>query len=76
MGLSDQARTDLLARLPVHQGDVLNEETAKRVQEIVHEFDEHLNARVITLPNGDTTIMIVAPNSQIARCCGVASLCR
>ena len=64
IGLSDEARADLLSRLPVHQGDLISEETGKRTMQAVRDFDEHLQARFIPMPNGDTTIMIVAPNSS------------
>jgi TonB family protein len=72
MGLSDQARGDLLARIPVHEGDVLTEDMAKKIQVIVHEFDEHLNARILPLPNGDTSIIVMAPNSSLQAAAAVA----
>ena len=42
-GLTDSARNDLLSRLPVHEGDILNADSLERVRGIVREFDEHMN---------------------------------
>ena len=64
IGLSDEARAYLLSRLPVHQANRISEETGKRTMQAVRDFDEHLQARFIPMRNGDTTIMIVAPNSS------------
>ena len=66
IGLSDEARADLLGRLPVHTGDVISEETGKRTIQAVRDFDEHLQARFVPMPNGETTILIMAPNSSPA----------
>jgi TonB family protein len=41
-GLSDQARADLLAQLPVHEGDTLTGESLVNVTRVVRGFDEHL----------------------------------
>ena len=41
-GVSDQVRDNLLARLPVHTGDVLAADSFSRVQAAVREFDEHM----------------------------------
>jgi len=49
LGLPPEARTDLLARLPVHAGEVLSAELAESTGRIVREFDEHLNMG-LTLP--------------------------
>jgi TonB family protein len=46
VGLSEQARTDLLSKLPVHEGDTITPELNQKTQQAVHEFDEHLTLTV------------------------------
>ena len=46
-GLSDQARNDLMSRLPVHTGDTFAADTMDRVRTVVHEFDEHLDRKSV-----------------------------
>ena len=57
-GLSDQARADLLARLPVHEGDTLRRAQAPQVLQAVKEFDEHLTSAVRLQPNGNLALII------------------
>jgi TonB family protein len=57
-GLSDQARNNLLSRLPVHVGDTFAADTMDRVRAAVHEFDEHLNVGV-AFPNGELAVLIM-----------------
>ena len=48
-GISDQAKADLLARLPVHEGDTLPaniSDVMKNVGHAVVEFDEHLRVGI------------------------------
>jgi TonB family protein len=42
-GLSDQAKADFLARLPVHEGDTLTPDVVKQAILAMKEFDEHLS---------------------------------
>jgi TonB family protein len=64
-GLSDQARNDLLSRLPVHQGDVLAEDSFERVAKAVHDYDEHLSVgRMLT--SNEVRIMITAPGANMS----------
>ena len=46
-GLSDQQRDRLLARLPVHEGDSVNDAMIRGVAETQHAFDEHLSFRIV-----------------------------
>lgn len=55
--LSNQARSELLSRLPVHEGDTLSPETLRQVVQTVHNFDEHLGVAAAPV-NGDAIIMI------------------
>ena len=62
-GLSDQARSDLTARLPVHVGDTLAADTMDRVRAEVKAFDEHLNVGTAANTNGEVTLTIQMPGS-------------
>ena len=42
-GLSDQATSDLLASLPLHEGDEMTNENMQRAAQAVRAFDEHLS---------------------------------
>jgi TonB family protein len=42
LGLSDQARGDLLSRLPVREGDSIDTARLAQIKQIVKEFDSHL----------------------------------
>ena len=67
MGLSDQASRDLLARLPVHQGDILSEHSFEDVMKAVKEYDEHLTVGRSFTRNGDAVgFMIMAPGASMA----------
>jgi len=58
-GLSDQASAELLASLPVHEGDDWNAETAQKANQAVKTFDEHLSIRQTSMtqsPSGATQL--------------------
>src|SRR5262249_30626496 len=63
-GLSDQSRNDLLARLPLHQGDILADDSFDRVVKAVHDFDEHLTVGRMFKADGEFFIMITAPGAD------------
>ena len=42
LGLSDATKSELLSRLPVHEGDTLSDDWLSRVSQAVNGFDEHL----------------------------------
>jgi len=65
-GLSDQARADLTARLPVHVGDTLAADTMDRVRAEVKAFDEHLNVGTAANTNGEVTLTIQMPGSGVS----------
>jgi TonB family protein len=65
-GLSDQARSDLTARLPVHVGDTLAADTMDHVRAEVRAFDEHLNVGTAANTNGEVTLTIQMPGSGIS----------
>ena len=61
VGLSDQARADLLSQLPVHDGDTLSVESLVNVTRAARGFDEHLV--VVPMPAGsnEATLQIMFP---------------
>lgn len=60
VGLSDDAKAQLLAHLPVHAGDLYSRDVAGRLATAVHEFDEHLLVNG-TGNSGGWTFIIRAP---------------
>ena len=65
-GLSDDARADLLSRLPVHEGESLTTEKMRQLVRAVRNFDEHLVVSALSA-NGDIVISLPAaqPPSRI-----------
>jgi TonB family protein len=63
-GLSDQARADLLSRLPVHQGDTLAEDSFDLIAKAVRDYDEHLTVGRVFNSTGEVRIMIAAPGAN------------
>jgi len=63
-GLSDQAKSELMARLPVHEGDTFSPDVMKKVGEAVSAFDEHLSIGSFGTGQGDVTLQISAPRSM------------
>jgi hypothetical protein len=51
-GLSDQAGSDLLSRLPVHEGDTLTQESIEAAGRAIRQFDEHLEFSYGREPEG------------------------
>ncbi|HEY2018853.1 MAG TPA: M56 family metallopeptidase [Bryobacteraceae bacterium] len=67
VGLSDQAKSDLLARLPLREGDTLGSDSLARVLQAVTEFDSHLRlSSFATANSGDVALTISAPEAQPA----------
>jgi TonB family protein len=67
LGLSDQVRSELLANLPVHEGDAPTTENMAKLREAVTQFDEHL--RVATAPTAspeEVEVRIIAPGAEPA----------
>jgi len=60
VGLPDSARNELLARLPVHEGDTVAMDSVVKVMAAVREFDEHLVVSQRSSAN-EMTIRIQAP---------------
>jgi TonB family protein len=60
-GLSDQARADLLAQLPVHEGDTLSVESLSNVVRVARGFDEHLLVLPMLVGNSEAALGIMLP---------------
>lgn len=69
VGLSDEARADLLSRLPIHEGDSFDSARLAQVTRIVKEFDSHLMVLSGPTPTGETVLTIgtedAIPNARI-----------
>jgi TonB family protein len=60
LGLPDQAKADLLAKLPVHEGDACSE--TSKINQAVRDYDEHLQIRMRSTAS-DLQVEIVAPGA-------------
>jgi TonB family protein len=61
LGLSEPSRDELLAALPVHEGEALIAQDMEKAAEAVKAFDEHLVVRWTAGFNGTRTLQIIAP---------------
>jgi TonB family protein len=71
VGLPESAGAELLATLPVHEGDELNAETIQRVSQAAKAYDEHLTVQYSAMertPSGgtDVSLAISAPGIRPA----------
>ena len=55
--LSPSARSEIVSRLPVHIGDEINEESAKKIREALNTVDEHLTMRWVS-DQGNLSLLI------------------
>jgi TonB family protein len=62
LGLSDQARSELLAGLPVHEGDTISAGQLVKVMQAAKGFDEHLKVMPIPSAPGEAILQIAAPD--------------
>jgi TonB family protein len=63
IGLSEEARNELLARLPVRAGTVMTRENQFAALKAVDDFDEHLTVQFTPFGGSDTDVLmtVVAP---------------
>lgn len=66
MGLSDQAKSDLLERLPVHVGDTIGSDQLIPVMEAVQKFDRHLIVTSNQNSSGEMVLRIWEPGTGTA----------
>jgi protein TonB len=64
VGLSDEVKSELTSRLPVHVGDSLSSAQIQQIFQAVREYDEHLTVQLRPAGNGEATLTILtAPNT-------------
>ena len=63
LGLSDSAREQLLAQLPVHVGDAISEDARSRLIETVRRFDQHLMISFGTTSSPGWNLLIKTPDA-------------
>ena len=66
LGVGEAQRGELLARLPIHQGDVISQEQMSKATEAVRDFDEHMSLFATPLPDGSVNVAIVLPSASAA----------
>ena len=60
-GLSDQATAELLATLPVHEGDDVTAVGLGKVGKAISDFDEHLTFNQVNMPEGSILWISAGP---------------
>jgi len=63
VGLGDQAKTELMSRIPIREGDAFTPETYKKLAEAATQYDEHLSVSAISHQNGEVTLQVAAPRT-------------
>jgi TonB family protein len=63
-GLSDSVRADLIARLPVREGDVLTGQSLEAAGVAARSYDEHLRIQAIPTDDGQAELRIIAPGDR------------
>ncbi len=59
VGLSEEARQELLSKLPVHEGDVIDGPLNQKVREVVAAFDPHIGVFYADTSNTAATLTLV-----------------
>ena len=72
-GLSDQAKNELLAQLPVHIGDTIGPDQFMPVMEAARKFDAHVSALFVPNRSGEYTLRITAPGAGVVGGVSVAA---
>jgi TonB family protein len=60
-GLDDSVRRDLMARLPVREGDTLSQELVEQISTAVRTYDEHLRVLFFATDDGQAELRVFAP---------------
>ena len=61
VGLPDQARTELLSRLPAREGDTFSNDVIQKITQAARDFDEHVAIRFQNDNTGGVSIVISVP---------------
>jgi TonB family protein len=59
IGLSDELRSELLSRLPVHEGDTIQSGQVAKITQAARDFDEHLSVVLRPAGSGEATLTIM-----------------
>ena len=70
-GLGDPFKDELMASLPVHQGDLFGPDTLTTLTAAVRQYDEHLGVGAMHLASGGLELRIAAPGGNIAPTAGM-----
>ena len=65
-GMSDAMRADLLARLPIHEGDTVADDTLEQVKAVAQKADEHINVGYGLMASGEARIILSLPGASTA----------
>jgi hypothetical protein len=60
-GLPEQAQQQLLSLLPVRQGEILTRDSFKLIDAAIHDFDSHLQVRLVPTENNGVELQIIPP---------------
>jgi TonB family protein len=60
-GLDDSVHRDLMARLPVREGDTLSQELVEQISTAVRTYDEHLRVLFFATDDGQAELRVIAP---------------
>jgi TonB family protein len=66
-GLPDQARAELLASLPLHEGDTLTTDAMLKIMAAAKQYDEHLNVSAVNSGSGEVEVSILASGAAVPR---------
>jgi len=69
-GLFDPFKEELLASLPVHQGDLLGPDALAPLMLAVRQYDEHLSVSTLRVASGGLEVRILAPGANAATTAG------
>jgi len=69
-GLFDPFKDELLASLPVHQGDLFGPDTLAALTTAARQFDEHLIVQALRSTSGGLELRIMAPGANAAPLAG------
>jgi TonB family protein len=62
--LPENARNDLLMRLPIRVGDTLSFEVIRQTEVAVRAYDEHLNFEYVSTADGQAELRIIVPGVE------------
>jgi TonB family protein len=64
LGLGDSVRSDLLARLPIREGDVLSPQLLEQTAAVIRNYDEHLRLQFLVTNDNQAELRISAPGER------------